>query len=75
MHTRNVNNTLTNINEMLNQPEQKIRRSNNRILLMFLVGTAVFALIAVALIYLAIVLILTKIVGVIERRLRKSDRR
>ncbi|MBQ6240615.1 MAG: DUF4129 domain-containing protein [Firmicutes bacterium] len=49
MHTRNVNNTLTNINEMLNQPEQKIRRSNNRILLMFLVGTAVFALIAVAL--------------------------
>ncbi len=49
MHTRNVNSTLTNINEMLNQPEQKIRRSNNRILLMFLIGTLAFALIAVVL--------------------------
>ena len=42
MHTRNVNSTLTNINEMLNQPEQKIRRSNNRILLMFLIGLILF---------------------------------
>lgn len=49
MHTRNVNSTLTNINEMLNQPEQKIRRSNNRILLMFLIGTLAFALLAVVL--------------------------
>lgn len=36
--------------------------------------SAFMPLIAVALIYLAIVLILTKIVGVIERRLRKSER-
>lgn len=36
--------------------------------------SAFMPLIAVALIYLAIVLILTKLVGIIERRLRKSER-
>lgn len=36
--------------------------------------SAFMPLIAVALIYLAIVMILTKVVGVIERRLRKSER-
>ena len=36
--------------------------------------SAFMPLIAVALIYLAIVLILTKLVGIIERRMRKSER-
>ena len=31
-------------------------------------------LVAVALVYLALVLILTKLVGILERRLRKSER-
>ena len=47
MHFTNVDETLDNVNEMLNQPEVKIRRFNNRILWVFLAGTAVIAALAV----------------------------
>ena len=46
MHTRNVDSTLNNVNEMLNQPAQKIRRFNNKILIYFVAATAVFVILA-----------------------------
>lgn len=49
MHTKNVNSTLNNVNEMLNQPAQKIRRFNNKILIYFMIGTAVFIVLGVTL--------------------------
>lgn len=46
MHAKNVDSTLNNVNEMLNQPAQKIRKFNNRILLYFIAGTIVFVILA-----------------------------
>lgn len=46
MHSKNVESTLNNVNEMLNQPEQKIRKFNNRILLYFILGTIVLVTLA-----------------------------
>lgn len=46
MHTKNINSTLNNVNEMLNQPAQKIRKFNNKILIYFIIGTGIFVLLA-----------------------------
>ena len=46
MHSKNINSTLNNVNEMLNQPAQKIRKFNNKILVYFMIGTAIFVVLA-----------------------------
>ena len=46
LHFKNINSTLNNVNDMLNQPAQKIQRFNQKILFYFIVGTGIFILLA-----------------------------
>ena len=46
LHFKNIDSTLNNVNEMLNQPAQKIRKFNQKILLYFIAGTGIFIFLA-----------------------------
>ena len=46
LHFKNINTTLSNVNEMLNQPAQKIQKFNQKILFYFILGTGIFIVLA-----------------------------